>query len=106
MARGRGRGAQTRGRGKPVKDYYEGLPSDADYMRTAHQRAVHQARNTWLIRLLVVALLAGAVRLWGADVMRLVQLRLHQTGNEVKAVGGNITEGRDRRSGAGLEEGQ
>ena len=102
MTRGRGRGGMARGRGKPARDYYEGLPTDAEYKRTAHQRAAGRSRKKWLIRLVVIALLAGAVRLWGADVMRLVRLQTHETGDELKAVGGNITEGRDRRSGVGL----
>jgi hypothetical protein len=99
MARGRGRGAPTRGRGK-VRDYYEGIPTDSQYKRTAHQRSVQRNRKSWLIRLLVVALIAGAVYLWGDDVMRMARSEAQQAGAEAKRVGGNIREGVDRRGGA------
>ncbi len=104
MARRRGRSTSTGGKGRQVPDYYEGLPSDSKYKRTAHQRAVSRARSKWLIRLVVVAAIAGAVRIWGADVVRLAKLQARQTAGQVKAVGGGITEGRDRRSGVGFDE--
>jgi len=105
MARGRGRGTPTRGRGK-VRDYYEGIPTDAEYKRVAHQRAVQQSRTAWLIRLLIVALIAVAVYLWGDDVMKLARSEAREAGTEAEEVGGNIREGVDRRSGADWVEGK
>jgi hypothetical protein len=105
MARGRGRGTPLRGRGK-FRDYYEGIPTDVEYKRVAHQRAVQRSRKRWLIRLLIVALIAGAVYLWGDDVMRMASSEARQTGAEVKQVGGNIREGVERRSGADWVEGE
>jgi len=105
MARGRGRGTPTRGRGK-VRDYYEGIPTDAEYKRVAHQRAVQQIRKAWLIRLLIVALIVGAVYLWGDDVMKMARSEAHQTGAELEEVGGNIRGGAARRSGADWVEGE
>jgi hypothetical protein len=106
MARGRGGRDLIGGRGKQVRDYYDGIPSDSGYKRTAHQRAVRQSRKAWRIRLLVVALLAGAVYLFGDDVMRMVRRQSQQTGTELRRVGDNIKAGRDRRSGADLTEGE
>jgi hypothetical protein len=106
MARGRGGSAKRRGREKVTRDYYDRLPSDTEYKRTAHERAAQQARKAWLIRLLVVAALAGAVYLWGDDVMRLVRGEVQETGASFQRVGGNIKEGRDRRSGADWVEGR
>jgi len=105
MARGRGRGIPARGRGK-VRDYYEGLPTDGEYKRVAHQRATQGNRKKWLIRLLIVLAIAGAVRLWGDDVMRMLGSEARQTGEDVKQVGNTIKEGRDRRSGADWVEGE
>ncbi len=104
MARGTGRGGKAGGRGTPDRDYYNRLPSDAEYKKTSHQRAAQRARKTWLIRLLVIGALVVAVRLWGADVMRLARVQAHQTGSEVGEVSNNITEGRDRRAGVGFDE--
>ena len=104
MARGKGRGTPTRGKTNQVRDYYDGLPSDSQYKQTAHRMAAAQSRNKWLIRLIVLLAIAGAVRLWGADVMRLAKLQAHQTTNEVQGVAGGIKEGRDRRAGAGFDE--
>lgn len=104
MARGRGGSAKGRGREKVTRDYYDRLPSDAEYRQTAHRRAAQQARKAWLIRLLVVAALAVAVHFWGDDLMRLVRGEVQETGASFRQVGDNIKEGRDRRSGAGLVE--
>jgi hypothetical protein len=105
MARGRGHGTPTRGRGK-VRDYYEGIPTDVEYKRVAHQRAVRQSRKAWLIRLLIVALIAGAVYLWGNDVMRMARSEARETGAELEEVGDHIRGGAARRSGADWVEGE
>jgi len=105
MARGRGRRASTRGRGK-VKDYYEGIPSDSEYKQVAHQRAVQRSRKKWLIRLLIVLVIGGVVYLWGDDAMRLARSEAQEVGAEAKEVSGNIREGVGRRSGADWVEGE
>jgi hypothetical protein len=106
MARGRGGSAKRGGREKVTRDYYDRLPSDAEYRQTAHRRAAQQARKAWLIRLLVVAALAVAVHFWGDDVIRLVRGEVQETGTSLGQVGDNIKDGRDRRSGADWVEGR
>jgi len=102
MARRGGRGAASRGkgRGREAPDYYSRLPSDEAYKRTAHRRAIHGMIKRWLTRLAVVAAIALVWHLWGDNIKGLVRTQASQTGDEFKQVGGNIKEGRDRRSGA------
>ncbi|MFB3880518.1 MAG: hypothetical protein ACE149_04605 [Armatimonadota bacterium] len=97
MARGR---AKRGGRAKVTRDYYDRLPSDAEYQRIAHQRASRSALNAWLIRLVILLALAGAVYLWGDDLMGLIRGQAQETRASFQRVGGTIKEGRDRRSGA------
>jgi hypothetical protein len=106
MARGRGGGGTRPARGTQKRDVYDGLPSDADYKRTAHRRATQQARRKWLIRLLVLAVLAAGVYFFGDTIKGAISKQARQTGSELEKVGGNITEGRDRRSGANLDPSQ
>ena len=106
MARSNGGGGLKPGRGKNTRDIYEGLPSDANYKRTAHRRAAQQARKAWQVRLLVVAALAVAIYYFGDDVKRMVSAQVSRTSSDVQGVGNSIKEGRDRRSGANFEEGK
>ncbi len=108
MARRSGRGAGARGKGRQPEapDYYNRLPSDTAYKKTAHKRAVQGTIKRWLTRLAVVAALVLAWHLWGENIKGLVKSQASATGQEVKQVGGNITEGRDRRSGADWVEGE
>jgi hypothetical protein len=99
-----------RSRGKPFKkqgrDIYEGLPTDAQYKRTAHKRAVGRTIRVWAIRLLVVAAIALAWHLFGDDVRGMMRAQAHETTQEFQQVGNNIKEGRDRRAGKGWVEGE
>jgi hypothetical protein len=108
MARGRsGGGRQSLDKYKGQRDYYEGLPSDKDYLKKSRQRGARSRRNAWLIRLFVLALIAGAVYQWGDVVMRKVRVQSRSDTGEFKQVGGRIKSGRDARSGADwTEDGQ
>lgn len=103
MGRGRG-GRQSLDRYKEKRDYYEGLPSDTDYVRRARQRGSHRRRTKWLLRFLLLAAIAAAVYLWGDDVLRKVRVQLRGGTGEFKQVGNRIQSGRDARSGADWSE--
>ena len=108
MARksGRGAGVGGKGRQREAPDYYNRLPSDTAYKKTAHKRAILGAVKRWLMRLAFVAALALVWHFWGENIKALVKTQASDTSQEFKEVGGNITEGRDRRSGADWVEGQ
>jgi len=95
--------------GKPFKkqgrDIYEGLPTDREYKRTAHKRAVNRTLRTWALRVLFVAAIALAWYLFGDQVRAMMRAQAHETGQEFQQVGDNIKEGRDRRAGKGWVEG-
>lgn len=103
---GRGAGSRGKGRQPEAPDYYNRLPSDNAYKQTAHKRAVQNAIKRWLMRLAFVGVLALAWYLWGENIKALVKSQASDTTQEFKKVGGNITEGRDRRSGADWVEGE
>jgi hypothetical protein len=105
MARGKsGGGRKPLDKYKGQRDYYEGLPSDKDYIKQARKRGTSQRRNAWLVRLLFLALIAGAVYYWGDDVMRKVRVQSRSDTGEYEQVGDRIQAGRDARSGADWEE--
>jgi hypothetical protein len=92
--------------GRQRRDIYEGLPSDAEYKRTAHKRAGQRSIKGGLIRLLVLAVIGVVIWQFGDDVMRMVRVEAHQTSDKLEGVGSHITEGRDRRAGVDWIEGE
>lgn len=103
MARRRGSKRPSRDRGR---DYYEGLPTDAQYKRTAHQRAAHRSIKGWIIRLGVLAVLGLLVWSFSDDVARYFRAHAYQTSEGFQEGAGHITEGRDRRAGVDWVEGE
>lgn len=102
MARKKGSGS-LRPRGR---DIYEGLPSDASYKRTAHQRAVRGSIKGWVTRLLVLAAIALAWYIWGDDIRSMARSQANQTTTEFEEGSNRLKEGRDRRAGVGWVEGE
>jgi hypothetical protein len=85
---------------------YEGLPSDAEYKRTAHKRAKQQSLRRWLGRLLILAVIGVLVWQFGDDVKRLARVEAHHVADEMQGMGDHITEGRNRRAGVDWIEGE
>ncbi|MBN1457976.1 MAG: hypothetical protein JXA57_00475 [Armatimonadetes bacterium] len=92
--------------GRQRRDIYEGLPTDAEYKRTAHKRAKSQSLKRWLVRFLFLAVIALLVWQFGDDVKRLLRVEAHQVADEMEGVGDHIKEGRDRRAGVDWVEGE
>jgi len=93
------------GRGRR-RDIYEGLPSDAQYKKTAHKRAIQGTIRRWLFRLFVLAAIGLAAWLWGEDLLRAVRVETQQREEEFRRGASHIEEGRDRRSGVDWIEGE
>jgi len=93
------------GRGRR-RDIYEGLPSDTQYKRTAHKRAVQGTIRRWIVRLLVLAAIGVAAWLWGDEVLRAFRAEKQQRQEEFRRGASHIEEGRDRRSGVDWIEGE
>ena len=108
MARRRREAGSRRGeRGDADSDaYYVTSDSDRSYAQQARQRTSRQAQRRWIVRLAVLAVLAFAVWMWGADVLRALRVQAHMTGQEFKEAGQHIRKGTDERSGANLTEGE
>jgi hypothetical protein len=105
MGRRRGaKGANPGGKAKDLPDYYAKSDSDVAYARKAHERAKHQGLRQWLTRLVVVLALVAAWHFWGPTAVRMIRGEGRQTVDEIRGVGRNLQEGRDRRSGVGLDE--
>jgi hypothetical protein len=102
MARRRGSRKPSRDRGR---DYYEGLPTDAAYKKTAHQRAVHGSIRRWIIRIGVLAVLGLLVWLLHDDVARYARVQAYDTSEGFREGADHIREGRDRRAGVDWVEG-
>ncbi len=103
MARRRGSKRQQRERGR---DYYEGLPTDAEYKRTAHRRVMHQSIKSWIVRIGVLAVLGLLVWVLHDDVARYLRVHVFQKGEEYRGTRQHIEEGRDRRAGVDWVEGE
>jgi len=106
MARRR-KGAQTvsrRGREKDLPDYYARSESDASYIQTAHRRVRQTTLRQWLVRLAVVLVLLIGWHFWGPTLVQLAKGKSQTTIQDVKGVGQKIQQGRDERSGVGLDE--
>ncbi len=104
---GRRRGARDTGPGgkaKDLPDYYAKSDSDVAYSRKSHERARQQGLRQWVTRLVVVLALVAAWHFWGPMAVRIVRGEGRQTVSDFKGVGRNLQEGRDRRSGVGLDE--
>lgn len=103
MARRRGSRGRSRERGR---DYYEGLPTDAEYKRVAHQRARHRSTRGWVIRIGALAVLGLLIWLFKDDVARYFRVHAYQTGEGFHEGADHIREGRDRRAGVDWIEGE
>lgn len=103
MARRRGSRRQSRDRGR---DYYEGLPSDTDYKRVAHQRARHRSTRGWIIRIGLLAVFGLLIWFFSDDVARYIRVHVYQTKEEHREGADHIRAGRDRRAGVDWVEGE
>lgn len=104
---GKRRGARsTAGRDKikAPPEYYVTSKSDLAYAAQAHERARHNGLRTWLIRLALVLGVLLVWHLWGPQIVRAIRGQGQATADQVKAVSKGIQEGRDRRTGVGLDE--
>ena len=84
--------------------YYTTSRSDRTYAAKARDRMRGEGRRRWLIRFLVVVLLAVGVWQWGDDVLNLVRAEAGSTAQEFKQVGEGIRGGAERRAGGGIDE--
>lgn len=96
-----GRGAK---RPRDPATYYATSSSDRSYAREARDRVNRRARRQWLIRLLVLAVLAVAARLWGPSLVDALTARASETAEDWQEVGEHIKDGTAHRAGAGLDE--
>lgn len=99
-----GKGGSAGGRSGDLPDYYAKSDSDVSYARKAQQRARQRGLKTWLTRLVVVLILAAAWHFWGPQVVRQITGGGEKVASDFQGVGHNLQEGRDRRSGVGLDE--
>ncbi len=103
MGRRRGSRRPSRDRGR---DYYEGLPTDAEYKRTAHQRAVHRSVRGWIIRIGVLLVLGLLIWQLSDNVARYFRVQAYRESEEFREGADHIREGRDRRAGVDWIEGE
>ena len=105
MGRRKGtKSATPGGRSEDPPDYYAKSDSDIAYLKRAHRRAQQNSLRQWLTRLLVVLVLVLAWHFWGPAVVRSILGEGRQTVQDLKGAGRKLQEGRDRRSGVGLDE--
>ncbi len=103
MGRRRGSRRPSRDRGR---DYYEGLPTDAEYKKTAHHRAAHRSIKSWIIRITVLVVLGLVIWLLSDDVARYFRVQAYRRSEEFREGADHIREGRDRRAGVDWTEGE
>lgn len=95
---------RNRGQSKEPPTYYTTSRSDRGYAAEARERVRGQGRRRWLVRFLLVVLLAVGIWQWGDDVLNLVRGQARSTSQEFRQVGEGIRGGAERRAGAGLDE--
>ncbi len=93
------------GRGSSAPQYIGGS-SDKRYLEETQHRLRQQAWKRWVMRLVILAVLAVAAKVWGLPLLHQVTHRGEQTVDKVAAGGRGLKASVDERSGANLKDDQ
>ncbi len=83
---------------------YIGGSSEKQYQKEAHKRMRQNALRDWLVRLVVLAVIVAAAKMWGPSLLAAIKHQGESTVSSVEKGGQGIKAGVDERSGANFKE--